>query len=183
MSNKSAHTRVQILQAASSLIVKEGIEHLTLDAIAAAAHVSKGGLLYHYPSKDALVMGMIDFYVQQFEEQFSTFLTEEPDNDTPEAWIRAYIRASLEPVPGEADVSAGIMAAVAINPALLDPLRERYRKWQHQFDQASNPALALLVRLTLDGWWIANLLGLAPTSEADRVQLYATLLKLIEERK
>jgi AcrR family transcriptional regulator len=48
----------RILDAAEELICTRGIAGFTLDAVARAAGVSKGGLLYHFRSKDSLIAGM-----------------------------------------------------------------------------------------------------------------------------
>ena len=53
-------TRDRLLDAFENLLVTAGSRAATLDAVAEAAGVSKGGLLYHFPSKDALVEGMLD---------------------------------------------------------------------------------------------------------------------------
>jgi AcrR family transcriptional regulator len=50
-----ASARDRILDAAESLICSRGIAGFTLDAVAQAAEVSKGGLLYHFSSKDKLI--------------------------------------------------------------------------------------------------------------------------------
>ena len=48
----------RILDAAEELICTRGIAGFTLDGVAQAAGVSKGGLLYHFRSKDSLISGM-----------------------------------------------------------------------------------------------------------------------------
>jgi AcrR family transcriptional regulator len=48
----------RILDAAEDLIMARGISGFTLDAVAQTAGVSKGGLLYHFSSKDSLVAGL-----------------------------------------------------------------------------------------------------------------------------
>ena len=48
--------RERILEAAERVITEVGAAHLTLDAVAQAAGVSKGGLLYHFPSKESLLV-------------------------------------------------------------------------------------------------------------------------------
>jgi AcrR family transcriptional regulator len=53
-------TRDRLLDAFESLLVTSGSRAATLDAVAAEAEVSKGGLLYHFHSKDELVEGMLD---------------------------------------------------------------------------------------------------------------------------
>jgi AcrR family transcriptional regulator len=52
-------TRDRLLDAFETLLVTAGSRAATLDAVAAAAEVSKGGLLYHFHSKDELVEGML----------------------------------------------------------------------------------------------------------------------------
>ena len=48
----------RILDAAEELICSRGIAGFTLDGVAQVAGVSKGGLLYHFRSKDSLISGM-----------------------------------------------------------------------------------------------------------------------------
>ena len=48
----------RILDAAEELVCSRGIAGFTLDGVAQAAGVSKGGLLYHFRSKDSLIAGM-----------------------------------------------------------------------------------------------------------------------------
>jgi len=53
-------TRDRLLDAFEALLIEGGERSATLDAVAAAAKVSKGGLLYHFASKDSLVDGVLD---------------------------------------------------------------------------------------------------------------------------
>jgi AcrR family transcriptional regulator len=48
----------RILDAAEGLILTRGVAGFTLDGVAQEAGVSKGGLLYHFRSKDSLISGM-----------------------------------------------------------------------------------------------------------------------------
>jgi AcrR family transcriptional regulator len=48
----------RILDAAEELICTRGIAGFTLDGVAQEAGVSKGGLLYHFRSKDSLISAM-----------------------------------------------------------------------------------------------------------------------------
>lgn len=50
--------RAKVLTAFATLIVEQGERAATLDAVAERAGVSKGGLLYHFATKDALVEGL-----------------------------------------------------------------------------------------------------------------------------
>jgi AcrR family transcriptional regulator len=53
----SLHER--ILDAAEAVELRKGIASLTLDAAAARAGVSKGGLLHHSPTKARLAEGLV----------------------------------------------------------------------------------------------------------------------------
>src|SRR5690606_17155565 len=59
------NARQRILDAASQLVRKEGSAHLSLDAVAALAGISKGGLLYHFPNKTALLKAIVEQYVEK----------------------------------------------------------------------------------------------------------------------
>ncbi|HBF34148.1 TPA: hypothetical protein DDW35_06255, partial [Candidatus Sumerlaeota bacterium] len=48
-----------ILDAAESVVLEHGASHMTLDAVAERAGVSKGGLMYNFPTKEALLTAMI----------------------------------------------------------------------------------------------------------------------------
>jgi AcrR family transcriptional regulator len=53
-------TRDRILDAFETLLSESGERAATLEAVAASAGVSKGGLLYHFGSKEALVDGVLN---------------------------------------------------------------------------------------------------------------------------
>ncbi len=55
----AAGTRERILDAFETLLSECGERAATLEAVAAAAGVSKGGLLYHFGTKDALIEGVL----------------------------------------------------------------------------------------------------------------------------
>ncbi|MEE7506205.1 TetR/AcrR family transcriptional regulator [Methylobacterium sp. C33D] len=48
-----------ILEAAAAVLLKAGVRGLTIDAVAVEAGLSKGGVLHHYASKDALVAALV----------------------------------------------------------------------------------------------------------------------------
>ncbi len=51
--------RDRVLDAFERLLVDRGERAATLDAVAREAGVSKGGLIYHFPSRDAMVEGLL----------------------------------------------------------------------------------------------------------------------------
>ncbi len=153
-------TRQDILITASQIVQRDGVARLTIDAVAREAKLSKGGVLYHFPSKEALVSGMIMDHIESFTRDIDYNLTEETGAGR---WLRAYLRASDDTVHKEPDPVVCLIAAIATNPELLAPLQQHFALWQEQaVRDGLPPALATLLRLAIDGLWFADLFQLAP---------------------
>jgi AcrR family transcriptional regulator len=174
-------TRQQIIHAAFALIRREGVARLTIEAVAQEAVLSKGGVLYHFRSKEALIQAMVASLVERFDSDIVAAWGEATESErfAPGSWLRAYIHASAGAAE-EDDDTAALLAAVSNDPALLAPLQEQYARWQEQAEtDGVDPALATVIRLALDGLWMADLFGLAPPQGALRDQIFATLERLV----
>ncbi|UYQ61253.1 TetR/AcrR family transcriptional regulator [Streptomyces peucetius] len=163
--------RDQLLDAVERLLVKGGVDAVRLDAVAAEAGVSKGGLLHHFPSKRALVAGVVQRLIDRFEAML-------PGPDAPPgAYTTAWLDASIPqeaPGHGSADRDYVPMAllAAAGGPEALDVLQRHYRRWQERLEaDRLAPGVSTLVRMAVDGWWTARMLGLAPPHGAAHVEL------------
>ncbi len=187
-----ADTKHRILTAAEEVVLRDGVAHLTLDAAAAQAGLSKGGVLYHFPSRDALVAGMVDKIIGEFETDIARHLPVEgsPESDAPGSFTRAYVRATVEPgdpdAPGASRqdrLGAALIAAAAAEPELLVPLQEAAGRWQARLaDDGLDPVLATVLRLACDGLWMCDLFGIAPPSGTRREAVGAALLRMAENR-
>ncbi len=165
--------RDEILDAAASVVRRDGAALLTLDAVAAEAGVSKGGLLYHFASKDDLVAGLVDRLLARFDERVAAAGEGGAD------FVSAYITASVHDDDDDVATAAALVAAVALSPDLLQPLRERYAQWSKALAAACvDKGAALVVRLALDGLWFADLLELAPPTQTERHALARRLIAL-----
>ena len=175
-------TKRRILEAAEQVVLRDGVGHLTLDAAAHEAGLSKGGVLYHFPTRDSLVAAMVTRIIDQFEEDIASHLPEAgtPDAERPGAYARAYLRATVEPAaPGEERLGAALLAAAAAEPALMVPLQEAAEGWQARMvDDGLDPALATVVRLACDGLWLCDLFGLASPQGALRTSVAAAFDQL-----
>ncbi|RYE93109.1 MAG: TetR/AcrR family transcriptional regulator, partial [Myxococcales bacterium] len=72
-------TRERLLDAAEAVVIEQGVARLTLDAVAAAARTSKGGLLYHFASKDALVVGLVGRLTARIEHDLAERVRLDPE--------------------------------------------------------------------------------------------------------
>ena len=150
---------------------------MTLESAAKEAGVSKGGLLYHFPSKDALIQGM----VEQMADEYTARIWDEYEKDdfgtNQGRWLRALIKATFTST--HLELGAGLMAAVLLNPELLEPNRQSYETRQTLIEQDGiDPLLANIIRLAVDGLWFSELLAFAPPREPLRAQIMERLLSL-----
>jgi len=173
------NTRTRLLDAATHVTLTIGADKLTLAAVAAEARVSKGGLFYHFPTKQALVAGLVERLVAQLGAAL------EAAGDEPGAATRAYLDNTVEPAhtgagAGADRVTAALLAAALIDPGALAPLRELYGRWQRRLEHDGiDAAGATAVRLAVDGWWLARLLDLAPPAPGLHERTRAVLTTLI----
>lgn len=171
-------TQHALVRAASSIVRERGAGSLTLDAVAAVAGVSKGGLLYHFATKDALVRAMVEEGLRQFELDVDAAAESELPGQG--RWLRSFVKVTFAARP-EHDVSAGLMAAAALNPELLALVDEYFARWQDRATAGGiDPAFATLIRLAADGLWFADLFDAAPPGNALRNRVLEMLLAQIE---
>lgn len=150
---------------------------MTLEAVAEEAGVSKGGLLYHFPSKEALIQGMIEQMNQEFKARIFNEYEKDDFGTNQGRWLRALIKATFTST--HLELSAGLIAAVLHNPELLEPNRQSYETRQSLIEQDGiDPVLANIIRLAVDGLWFSELLAFAPPHESLKAQLMETLLAL-----
>lgn len=63
-----ASKRTQILDAAFAIVGRDGVRALTYEALAAETGLTKGGLLYHFASREALVQALHEHLAEQWTE-------------------------------------------------------------------------------------------------------------------
>jgi len=157
-------TRLVLLVSAEKIISRDGVANLTLEAVAREAGISKGGLLYHFPSKRDLIAGLISHQRTLFEERVEAELEQEPD--APGRRLRAYIRASAR-TRQSPSYSAGIIASIATDPSLLALVRERFESWREWMSEDGvDPTVVALIHLSLDGWRLWRTFQLVPESSS-----------------
>ena len=173
-------TKRKLLEAASLVVKEKGVSALTLEAVAKQANVSKGGLLYHYPNKEALLKAMVVHLDENFERAIAKQIEQSEGRIT---WLEAYVAMSFDPQHSQIAESAGMLAAIANDLSLLEPLAERYQVLQQQLEASDlDSGLANIIRLAADGLWFTELFKLSPLTEEKRSRVLAALLTLIKEK-
>lgn len=175
-------TRERLLDAAERVVVESGATHLTLDAVAKSAGVSKGGLLYHFPSKEALLEGMLARHFQQVDAEVAARLAARGRKTSRADVFRERTRVLLEWHPERPAVGAAMVAAYADNPEQTAVCRTQYRKLLDDFAKLPGGfERVALVMLATHGLLLAELLHLSPYTAAERTRLLKALLRAADQ--
>jgi len=152
-------TRALLLDAAEAVVARDGVRALTLDAVAARSGISKGGLLYHFRSKEDLAAAMIERSIAWFDDALVEAGADDPD--TKGRATRAYVKASLGMTPltgaGFDNLCAAITTALLAFPERLGPVQDQGARTQADVESDGlDPVLATIIRLAIDGLWLAE---------------------------
>ncbi|MCA0971464.1 TetR/AcrR family transcriptional regulator [Halobacillus litoralis] len=166
--------RQLILEAAAKIVKEQGSDALTLDAVAKRAEVSKGGLLYHFSSKEALVKGLVQHMNEVYRDNVESLV--QADREEKGKWARSFINVMHDKGVENRTISSGMLAAQGINPDLLKPLQDTYAEWQQQIENDGIEEVdATILRLAVDGLWLSEIFGLGTLPDSLRSQVLERL--------
>jgi AcrR family transcriptional regulator len=167
-----------VVNAATRIVMEQGVARLTLADVAKAAGISKGGLLHYFRSKDALIRAMITAGLESFEEKTTAMVASDP---APGSYLRAYITTSF-PHEGADDVAAAMIAGIATDPDLLADYAVESEKWSERLRNDGLDYLhAEVIRLAVDGLYFNEAIGLPPLKLPDRKALLKRLIDMTRD--
>ena len=171
------HKRPQILAAAAQIVKDQGAAHLTIDAVAAQSGLSKGGVLYHFPSKQALLEGMLERLLAEITTSNEQLRTEHAAAANPA--LIARIIEQHNQTPMQRAMERAILATAAEDPKLLAPAHEAAASaFEDIAAGSSTPELSWVVLLAVEGLRFLEMLELLPMSAVDRQRVHEQLLAL-----
>jgi len=172
-------TRDRLLEAAASIVAQSGAANLTIDAVAACAGLSKGGVLYHFPSKKALLQGMLERMIAEFQ---SRTLRQGADGEP--SLLHTHIESVLDNPPGEQATSLAVIANAAEDPSLLAPALSLLTDRADQVSrEASDPVLALIVLLASEGIRFLDVMNMQPVNEEMLIKVGERLFEMADEAR
>lgn len=145
--------RTEILDAARTIVQRDGVRLLTYDSLAQETGLTKGGILYHFPSREELVLGLHASVAQRWEaamEEAAGAPREELDADQR---LRAYIIASTDPDRAE----LMLLLEASEDPQARAIWDEAFRRWAPELppeEGAQTDLLPFIARLAADGLWV-----------------------------
>jgi len=180
-------TRNKICEAAIRTASRDGILAMTLDNVAKEAGVSKGGVMYHFASKEELVRGTLEYFADLLEQMVLHKVADDPNPRF--RWARTMLSCNFpdqqpdengdgSPLPPEL-IDRFMLAALATainSPGLIEPLRQVGLRMQRRFLSDPDQGLEqLLIWLALDGLFLWQFVGLIQQDQPLYEQIKAIL--------
>lgn len=179
--SKKTETKEKLFNATAKIINTDGVFSLTLEAVAKNAGISKGGLLYHFPSKDALIQGMNDYIITGCIQKIKDVANADPCERG--KWIRAYITETFNQIENQYELNAAVLAVIATNPKIFITMKEQFEELQNliENDHTINPVVSMVIKLAMDGLYYNHLYGVMDLNKENRTKVINYLLTLTEE--
>ncbi|WAU82797.1 TetR/AcrR family transcriptional regulator [Streptomyces sp. Qhu-G9] len=147
--------RTQILEAAARVVEREGVKSVTFDSVAAEAGLTKGGLLYHFASRDDLVQGIHQHLADQWEAQMTAAAGNPAHEATPAERLTAYTRVATQ---SATRAELLFMLEGSTTPGHAAPWNAVMERWAPPLTTTAADAPDTLdqfiARLAADGLWL-----------------------------
>ena len=176
MKTRRANSRDRILAAAVDVARVTGPGSLSLDAVASRAGVSKGGLLYNFPTKAKLLQALVQDYLDEFDAALETTAKADVSG---ESLLATYIRLSAKEWEEPQPSASWIFSAIAEDPDFLTPIKTFKRQLFERLKGETPDIKPLLIcYLAIEGLRSMNLFDSDVLTDDERRLLVSSLLEI-----
>lgn len=171
--------KTRILDAAVRVVEQHGVTGLTLESVAAEAGLTKGGLMYHFGTREDLLSGIHDHMAGQWEAQLEQQLGAPTETASATERLVAYARTSTQPAT-RAELMLQLEGAFTGHSAPWSAVLDR---WTTAADVAvaTTPMDHVIARLAADGLWMYETLGGTGLDDATRAAIVEHLAGMIAD--
>jgi len=168
--------RDKVLDAAEAVVSEVGAAGLTIDAVAKAAGITKGGVQYCFGTKQQLIDAMFKRWDAEFDQEVANLVGNDPD---PVTRIRGCIEATMEVDEVANARSAVLMAALIQTPDHRERAQQWYRRRMKKLDVSTKLGRrARLAFLASEGIFMLRCFGLLNVSETEWKSIFTDILAL-----
>lgn len=165
-------SRSEILDAALRVVDAVGGADITYQSVATEAALTKAGLMYHFPTRDAMMIALIEHVITRWQGELQEVVGKPLEESTLSERVRAFVLFA-----GEGGVSHGefvVFAEAVRRPELSRPWLEYLRTW-FGFGDGIDTTPLLLVWLAANGLWVAEATGVLTIGPDQRAALLTAL--------
>ncbi len=175
--------RGEILDAAFRVIGRDGVRAMTYESIAQEAQLTKGGLLYHFPSREELIAALHEHLAVQWEEGLVAALGDGPSRPSTQERSDAYVLSTIQ---SATRAELLFLLETADEHASTGPWEALISRWAPPaptLDADEETVDAFIARLAADGLWLYEALGVDPLPDQVRHRIAQRIITRTPPRK
>jgi AcrR family transcriptional regulator len=171
--------RDKLLDAAEVVVTNYGPAALSIDSVAQAANVTKGGVQYAFGTKDALVDAMIERWAGAFDEKVAQLVGGDPE---PIELVQGHIEATRQTQRVENPRLAGVMAAMVHRVERRGLAQQWYGERIRNLDLDTKQGRdARLAFFATEGIFLLRGMGFIQLSEDEWLDLFDDVQALLDD--
>ncbi|MFD4986781.1 TetR/AcrR family transcriptional regulator [Streptomyces sp. NPDC058374] len=145
--------RTQILDAAARLVQREGVKSVTFESVAAESGLTKGGLLYHFATREELVRAIHQHLADRWEADMAAAAGKPAAEATAAERLAAYARVTTQSATRAELLFMLEGSTTPEHAASWDAVLER---WAPPAAGSADPVALdrFVARLAADGLWL-----------------------------
>ncbi|HEV7321714.1 MAG TPA: TetR/AcrR family transcriptional regulator [Ensifer sp.] len=180
MGRRRTIDRDKVLDAAEAIVLSIGAGGLTIDAVAKASGITKGGVQYCFGNKDGLIDAMMERWFNDFDSAVAAEGGGDPD---PMKAMRAYVAVTARMDMADKARTSGMMAALLQREDHMAKNRAWYRARVDGLDLSTEEGRrARLMFLATEGVFLLRGFGFLEMADAEWQDMFADILKLLPKK-
>ncbi|MGE9294656.1 MAG: TetR/AcrR family transcriptional regulator [Puniceicoccales bacterium] len=173
--------RNAVLDAAEQIVLTHGAADLSMDAVARAAGITKGGVQYCFGSKRGMIDAMVERWCRQFQDEIDE---RTPPVSDPVAAVRGYVEATASINKNSHARAAGLMAMLLQSPEHMETARTWYREHLQPLDLSTPEGRqARIAFMAMEGAFVLRSFGFMSMKEDEWSELYAEIMATLPSPK
>lgn len=143
------------------------------------AGVSKGGLLYNFPTKAKLFEALVERHLEECDQAMKE--RERVNGNAPNGVTKAYLDLFIKELAYKQPPASGLIAALSEAPHFLDPVRHFQRVLLDRIkENATDPTLATIIFLALHGIRSMDMFNIGVLTDEELEGVVARMKGLVE---
>ena len=154
---RAPKAKKEVLDAARRIVRERGAGNLTFEELVQESGVTRGGITYHFATKDVLLRALIEADMEQWRELEDRHRPESVDAHTAE--LITDIRGHTERNEDRRRFVTGMLSAITHDKSLLDPVRAFIERRRAGMEWDDLQLRRHLLRLASEGLFWSELIG------------------------
>lgn len=179
MGRRPTIERDAVLAAAEEIVVSRGASALTIDAVAKAAGITKGGVQSCFGNKEALIGSMLERWLRHYDEQVQELIGNQP---TPQRRVWAHAMITFGEDVESQERSASLLASLLQSPEHMKEIQRWYTDlFADLYESTAECSRLRLALVSVEGAFFLRYLSLMPMHDQRWQMLWGDINGLLNE--